>query len=264
MNRKHKGQPGIPNAVAAFVQHAMFHLIFVMLVLFLPRVDSKVVEVAIRKCVPGTPCTAQVSSSSYTSDVPHLMVVREDHPCGAPPDSQFKAAENPVGGTAAVGNTSFFDFGIVGPSPGLFRLCLCTMNCKPSQLVNVLAFNEDVGDLVISGPLEAKQMPAFCIAGGPPCTVNITAIGAHPGLTPVHPGAVGAKTTVVVIMLQLQDVISLNSAQHVQDLSTLYIFADPGQFSLVKQCNVDNACRFVIHLSKWKVSRRTSMDMLYI
>eukprot|EP00435_Cladocopium_sp_Y103_P031589 s1631_g8.t1 len=177
----------------------MFHLIFVILVLFLPKVDSEVVEVAIRKCVPGMPCTAQVSSSSYTAEVPRLMVVREDHACGAPPDSQFKAAENPAGGTAAVGNTSFFDFGIAGPSPGLFRLCLCTVNCKPWQIVNPLAFNEDVGDLLVSGPLEAKQMPAFCIAGGPSCIVNITAIGAHPGLTPVQHGAAAMMATAMMV-----------------------------------------------------------------
>lgn len=156
----------------------LFHL--PLLVSLLPA-GGKPVEVAIRKCIPGLECTIHIYSDSYTADVPHVMVVREDHPCGSPPDSQFQA-ENPTTGTVPIENTSVFNFGIAGPSPGLYRLCLCTVTCMVSQVINPLVFTEDVGDLFVPGPLDAKQMPAMCIAGGPSCVVTVTAIGIHAGL----------------------------------------------------------------------------------
>ena len=177
-------------AFTCFTQ-LVFHL--VLLAFCLPLVGSQAVEVAIRKCIPGAPCTAYISSATYTMDVPHLMVVREDHPCGSPPDAQF-LANNPASGTVAVENTSLFNFGVAGPSPGLYRLCLCATNClMSSQIANPLAFTEDVGDLLVSGPLEAKQMPAVCVAGAGSCTVNVTAIGAHPGSA----GFAGGTKTII-------------------------------------------------------------------
>lgn len=166
------------------VSFKQFHTLVLVATLLLA--GSQSVEVAIRKCIPGIPCTVHVSSNSYSTDVSHLIVVREDLPCGSPPDSQFQA-ENPVKGTTAGSSTTenitIFDFGVPGPSPGLYRLCICTVDCLASGAANPLAFVEDVGDLLVAGPLGAKQLPAECVAGGPHCTVNVAAIGAHPGLT---------------------------------------------------------------------------------
>ena len=129
-------------------------------------------EVALRKCVPGMDCLVYVLSA-FSS--PQLMVVREDHVCGSPPDAQFQA-QNPAPGMPS-GNGSLFSFGVLGPSPGLFRLCICDPcgSSAPSM------FTGDVGDLLVPGPVGATQRPAVCTAGGPVCTVNVTALGMHPG-----------------------------------------------------------------------------------
>lgn len=42
-------------------------------------------------------------------------------------------------------------------------------------------FTGDVGDLLVPGPVGATQRPAVCTAGGPVCTVNVTALGMHSG-----------------------------------------------------------------------------------
>ncbi|CAE7774243.1 unnamed protein product [Symbiodinium necroappetens] len=134
---------------------------------------------ALKKCAPDAPCSIRLLPSLVGGD-PTLMAVSEDHVCGAPPDSRLQAT-NPVPGTfviAADANQTLFELGVMGPSPGLYRLCLCSDNCMVSTgTQNPLAFNTDVGDLLVRGPIGFVQTPDVCVAGGPSCMVNITALG---------------------------------------------------------------------------------------
>ena len=135
---------------------------------------------ALRKCLPDASCSILLGLTPVGNQ-PTLMAVREDHACGAPPDSMLQAV-NPVSGTVGASNHTLFELGLMGPSPGLYRLCLCSDNCLVHQAIpNPLAFDTDVGDLLVRGPLSFIQSPPECIAGGPPCLVNITALGISEG-----------------------------------------------------------------------------------
>ncbi|CAE8666410.1 unnamed protein product, partial [Polarella glacialis] len=102
---------------------------------------------------------------------PGLQAVEQDLICGSPPSAGF-LAENPVPGTAAEGSGARFEVGVVGPSPGLWRLCLCRAGC-----FGALSYIENVGDVLVRGVASVAVPAARCIAGGPPCEVQFTGLG---------------------------------------------------------------------------------------
>ena len=142
---------------------------------------------AMRRCMPESSCSIIVSPP-LPGDEPMLMAVREDHACGAPPDSMLQSV-NPVQGSLIVAsnNHSLFQLGLMGPSPGLYRLCVCSSGCKVApDTLNPHAFDADIGDLLVRGPVRFVPTPSVCVAGGPSCVVNISALGISSGLSWLH------------------------------------------------------------------------------
>ena len=114
-------------------------------------------QVALRKCIPSLQCSVNLLTDVVD---PYLLVVREDHICGSPPDSQFQAANPSLGQN--ISGSFHFDLGLMGPSPGLYRLCLCSDGlCMLDSAVNPTAFDKDVGDLLVSGPVSTLAFPWF-------------------------------------------------------------------------------------------------------